>query len=178
VVRLETGAADVADPLGGAWYVEALTDDLERRILERVAFIEGLGDVVALAEQGFFRAIFAEAMVDRAREVADGTRAVVGVNVNEVPLDEDTLLRDMAEERIAPSYERIDEIRAWRAARDHGPVVVALDGLEQTCRSGANVMPALLAALRAQASMGECIGVLRECHGRAYDPLGCVERPR
>ena len=74
VVRLESGAADVADPLGGSWYVEALTDQLERRILDRVAFIEGCGDVVELAEQGFFRAIFAEAMVERAREVADGRR--------------------------------------------------------------------------------------------------------
>ncbi|MCW2990659.1 MAG: hypothetical protein JWM73_1253 [Solirubrobacterales bacterium] len=178
VVRLETGAADVADPLGGSWYVEALTDDLERRILERVRFIEDLGDVVELAEGGFFRAIFAEAMVDRAKEVTEGRRPVVGVNVNEVPLEDDTLLRDMAEERIAPCYERIEEIKAWRAGRDHGAVVAALDGLEQTCRSGANVMPGLLEALRADASMGECIGVLRECHGRPYDPLRCVERPR
>jgi methylmalonyl-CoA mutase N-terminal domain/subunit len=178
IVRLETGAADVADPLGGSWYVERLTDQLEERILARVAFIESLGDVVELAEQGFFRGIFAEAMVQRANEVTDGTRPVVGVNVNDVPLEQDQLLRDISEERIAPSYERIDQIRAWRQARPHGPVVAALDELEQTCRDGANVMPPLLQALRAQASMGECIGVLRECHGWPYDPLKCVERPR
>jgi methylmalonyl-CoA mutase N-terminal domain/subunit len=178
VVRLETGAADVADPLGGSWYLESLTDELEGAIQQRIDFIEGLGDVVELAEGGFFRAIFAEAMVDRAREVADGSVPVVGVNVNQVPLEDDTLLRDVAEERIEPCYERIDEIRAWRVARDHQGVVAALDRLEQIARDGSNVMPGLVAALRADCSMGECIGVLRECHGRPYDPLRGMERPR
>ena len=178
VVQLETGAADVADPLGGSWYVEALTDELEARIAERVHAIEALGDVVELAEQGFFRAIFADAMVERARAVSDGRRAVVGVNVNALPPEEDRLLRDLAEQRIEPAYERIDEIAAWRAARDHAGVVAALNALEEQARAGANVMPALIDALRRDASMGECIGVLREAHDRPYDPLRCVERPR
>ncbi len=178
LVALETGVADVADPLGGSWYVEALTDEIEAQILARVAFIEGLGDVVELAEQGFFRAIFAEAMVERAREVDEGRRLVVGVNVHELPLEEDTLLRDISEERIAPCYARAEEIAAWRAARDRAPVVAALDALEDDARAGRNVMDALVAALDAQASMGECIGVLREVHGRPFDPLGGLERPR
>jgi methylmalonyl-CoA mutase N-terminal domain/subunit len=178
VVQLETGVTDVADPLGGSWYVEALTDEIEAKIEARIRFIEGLGDVVELAEQGFFRAIFAEAMVERAKEVAEGRRLVVGVNVNEVPVEDDTLLRDLAEKRIEPHYERIGEISAWRAARDHAGVVAALDALEAVCRAGANVMPALVDALRADASMGECIGVLRECYDRPYDPLRGVERPQ
>lgn len=117
IVQVETGVADVADPLGGAWYVEALTDRLESEIQERIAFIEGLGDVVELAEEGFFRAIFAEAMVERAREVSDGRRPVVGVNLNEVDAAQDTLLRNLTEARIEPCYERIEEIRQWRAGR-------------------------------------------------------------
>jgi len=178
VVRLETGAADVADPLGGSWYVEKLTDEMEEKIQARIDFIEGLGDVVELAQQGFFRAIFAEAMVERAREVSEGRKPVVGVNVNEIPLEKDQLLRDIAEERIEPFYERIDQIKAWRAARDHAGVVASLDALEVVCREDRNIMPALVGALRADASMGECIGVLRECYGKPYDPLKCVERPR
>lgn len=178
IVQLETGAMDVADPLGGSWYVESLTNDIEARILERVESIEGLGDVVDLAERGFFRAIFADAMVQRAREVADGERLVVGVNVNEIPLERDTMLRDLAERRIEPYYERIGEIEAWRISRDHAAVVRALDRLEDVCRAGANILPQLIDALRAQASMGECIGVLRECHDRPYDPLRGASRPR
>ncbi len=89
------------------------------------------------------------------------------------------MLRDLAEQRIEPAYERIDEIRAWRAGRDHAGVVVgARTRSRRRARDGANVMPPLIDALRRDASMGECIGVLREAHGRPYDPLRCVERPR
>ena len=178
VVQLESGIADVSDPLGGSWYVESLTDEIEAKIADRIAEIEALGDVVELAENGYFRAIFTEAMVDRSREVVDGTRPVVGVNVNEIPPERDTLLRDLLENRIAPCYERIEEIAAWRASRDMGPVVTALDNLERLCRDGSNIMPGIVEAMRSEASMGESIGVLRECYGRPYDPMGCVERPR
>jgi methylmalonyl-CoA mutase N-terminal domain/subunit len=178
IVQLETGITDVADPLGGSWYVEALTDELEQRISERIAFIEGLGDVVELAAQGFFRSIFAEAMVERAKEIQDGARQVVGVNVHEVPLENDRLLRDLTEHRIEPAYGHIETIRAWRAGRDMDIVVRGLNTLEVVAREGGNVMPAIVTALRAEASMGECIGVLREVYGRPFDPLRKVERPR
>ena len=178
IVQLETGIADVADPLGGSWYVEALTDELDQRISERISFIEGQGEVVELASQGFFRSIFADAMVARATEVQDGTRQVVGVNVHELPLDRDRLLRDLAEHRIEPAYEHIEAIRAWRSARDLAPVIQGLDRLEAVAREGSNVMPSIVEALRAEASMGECIGVMREAYGRPFDPLHQVERPR
>lgn len=178
VVALESGVGDVADPLGGSYYVEALTDEIEARVLGRVADIESLGDPLELAEQGFFRAIFAEAMVDRAREVSDGSRPVVGVNVNEVALERDTLLRDLAESRIEPSYEVIDEVRGWKQARDRRALGEGLAQLEATaCDRGANLMPALVDALEADATVGECTGVLRQAYGRPYDPLGATERP-
>ena len=88
------------------------------------------------------------------------------------------MLRDLAEQRIEPSYEVIDEIRAWKANRDLPAVVRALDALEQTARDReANLMPALVDALQAEATVGECTGVLRQAYGRRYDPLGATERP-
>jgi methylmalonyl-CoA mutase N-terminal domain/subunit len=178
VVALESGVGDVADPLGGSYYVEALTDEIEERVWARVAQIESLGDPLELAEQGFFRGLFAEAMVDRAREVSSGERPVVGVNVHTVPPERDTLLRDLAEARIEPSYEVIDEIRAWKAQRDLGPVGAALTRLEAVGRDReANLMEPLVDALEAEASVGECIGVLRQAYGWDYDPLGRAERP-
>ncbi|QEC49524.1 hypothetical protein FSW04_19420 [Baekduia soli] len=178
VVAQETGIDDVADPLGGSYYVEALTDRLEARIEERIRVIEDLDDVVALADQGFFRAIFAEAMVDRAREVDEGTRPVVGVNVHRMPLEEDQLLRDLAERRIEPCYDIVDDVAAWKARRDMPVVLAALDDLERTGRDrDANVIPAVIAALEAEASMGECIGVLRETYDAPYDPLDATTRP-
>ena len=178
VVAEETGIDDVADPLGGSYYVEALADRLEARIEERIRFIEDLDDVVALADQGFFRAIFAEAMVDRAREVDEGTRPVVGVNVHRMALEEDQLLRDLAERRIEPCYDIVDDVAAWKARRDMPAVLAALDDLERAGRDrDANVIPAVIAALEAEASMGECIGVLRETYDAPYDPLNATTRP-
>jgi len=179
IVALETDVAEVPDPFAGSHHVEALTDDLERAIEERVREIEALGDVAELSSQGYFRAIFADAMVQRAREVDEGTRPVVGVNVHRMAPEDDSLLRDIAERRIEPYYEVIDEVRAWKAARDLPGVVAALDALEQTAaRRDVNLMPALVAALEADATMGECTGVMREAYGAPYDPLGGAERPR
>jgi methylmalonyl-CoA mutase, N-terminal domain len=178
IIQLETGIADIADPLGGSWYVEALTDELEGEISERISSIESQGDIVELSSQGYFRAIFADAMVERAREVEDGRRQVVGVNAHEIPLEQDELLRNLTEERIEPFHEHIEMIRAWRSTRDMSAVVEGLEQLETAGREGRNVMPSLVSALRAQASMGECIGVLREVYGRPFDVLRQVERPR
>jgi methylmalonyl-CoA mutase, N-terminal domain len=178
VVQLETGVTDVADPLAGSYYVEALTEQTERAIRARVEEIEALGSVAELQSQGYFRAIFAEALVDRAREVEDGTRKVVGVNCHQMDPADDTLLRDIAEERIEPYYAVVDEIREWRQKRDHDVVRRALADLEAAGRdTSTNLMPALIAALEADVSMGEAVGVLREAYGMPFDPLGGMERP-
>jgi methylmalonyl-CoA mutase N-terminal domain/subunit len=180
VIQEETGAGDVADPLGGSYYVEALTSEIERRIDERIRFVEGLGDVVELASQGFFRAIFADAMVDRAREVDSGERPVVGVNRHKMPAEDDTMLRDIAEKRLEPCYDLVEEVREWRTAREMRPVVAALDMLEAAARDpDGNVTAGIVVALEAEASMGECVGVLREVYGAPYDPLDpSAKRPR
>ncbi len=180
VIQEESGVGDVADPLGGSFYVEALTDEFERRIEERIHFIEGLGDILELSSAGFFRSIFAEAMVDRAREVADGTRRVVGVNCHRLEAEKDTLLRDISEQRIEPCYELVDEVKEWRSSRDLATVVQSLDALAEVGRNPtANTTAAIVDAFDAGASMGECIGVLREVYGAPYDPLDrAAERPR
>jgi methylmalonyl-CoA mutase N-terminal domain/subunit len=178
VVQLESGVGDVADPLGGSYYVEALTDELEQRIEARIRYIEGLGDIGNLSSQGFFRSIFEEAMIDRAQEVREGTRTVVGVNAHVMPPEKDTLLRELAEEPIAPSYDLIETVREWRGQRDLPRVVRALEELEATARDrSANIVPVIVDALEAEASMGECTGVLRVAYDVPYDPLRRAERP-
>lgn len=180
IVQEESGIGEVADPLGGSYYVEALTNALEERIESRIRFIEGLGDILELSSAGYFRTMFSEAMVERAREVESGERSVVGVNTHRLSPGDDTLLRDIAEERIEPCYDLVEEVREWRLARDRGPLVDALDALDAAGRDeNANVTAAIADALEAQASMGECVGVLREVYGAPYDPLDrSAERPR
>jgi len=178
VVQLETGITEVADPLAGSRHVEALTDELEAKIAARIAAIEQLGDIKDLCEQGFFRELFAAAMVDRATEVSSGERPVVGVNVHELDEADDTLLRDVSTVRIEPSWEHADRIAAWKSARPTAAVRRALDQLEVAAREPqTNIMPPLIAALDAEASFGECTGVLRVAHGQPFDPLGGTERP-
>ena len=178
IVQLETGVADVADPLGGAYYVEALTDEMERQIKERVEEIEGFGSVVELQAQGYFRAIFADAMVARARAIESGGRKVVGVNCHKIPPEEDTMLRDIAGKRIEPYYEVAETIRTWKTQRDIPRVGRALADLEAAGRdTNCNLMPAIIDALQADVTMGEAVGVLREAYGFPYDPLGRIERP-
>ena len=178
VVALETGITEVADPLAGSRHVEALTDELEAKIEARVHAIEALGDVKDLCEQGFFRGLFADAMVERATEVSSGERPVVGVNVHVVDEAADTLLRDLSEQRIEPSWQHAERIREWKSQRSLPTLRAALDELEAAAREpGTNVMPPLIAALDAEATFGECTGVLRVAHGQPYDPLGGADRP-
>jgi methylmalonyl-CoA mutase N-terminal domain/subunit len=178
VVQLESGVGDVADPLGGSYYVEALTTELENAIAERVRSIESLGEVCDLSHQGFFRAIFCEAMVDRSREVDEGRKSVVGVNMHKLDPADDRLLRELAEARIEPYYDIAEEIRAWRPTRSTKRLVAALDHLEEVTRDPTGVTcEALVEALEAEATIGECVGVMREAYGARYDPFGATERP-
>jgi (2R)-ethylmalonyl-CoA mutase len=102
----------------------------------------------------------------------------VGVNVHVMDDEQDTLLRDLSEARIPPSWEHVERIAAWKAGRDVAAVRRALDDLEAAGRdTRTNVMPALIAALDTDASFGECTGVLRVAHGDEYDPVGRTARP-
>jgi methylmalonyl-CoA mutase N-terminal domain/subunit len=178
VIQLETGVTRVADPLGGSYYVESLTDEMERRIEERVHRIEAAGDPAHLCETGWFRRIFQDAMERHARELGDGTLRKVGVNEHVIPEEEDVLLREVAQEKIDPFRERIDAIREHRARRDSGRVKAALESLH-ACASDrdANLMGDVVAATEAGATMGEMAGVLRMAYGQPADPFGLLEDP-
>ncbi|MBI2528803.1 MAG: hypothetical protein HYV93_22825 [Candidatus Rokubacteria bacterium] len=178
VIALETNAARVADPLGGSYYVEALTDELERRIREMVARIEGLGDPGALCDRGWFRGLFQDAMERHARDVREGTRPQVGVNVHRMAAHEDTLLRDVAEQKIEPSREQVGRIREHKRSQDSRGVRGALAGVRRAAGNpGENLMPAIIAATAAGATIGEMAWVLRAAYGVPGDPFGMMESP-
>lgn len=176
ILAVETGVTKVADPLGGSHYVETLTDEIEARILAKVREIEALGDPVALAEAGYFRRLFEDASERHVKAVHEGRRQVVGVNCHQVPADEDRLLRDVAERKIAPCRERIDALRAFRATRSGDAVRRSLRGVHQAAKdSRANLVPPAREAFDAGASMGEIAGALRLAHGAPYDPHGALK---
>jgi methylmalonyl-CoA mutase N-terminal domain/subunit len=178
IVQLETGILDVADPLGGSYYVEARTDAIEKAIDRRVKEIEALGEVADLHAQGYFRSLFAEAMVERAQEVSEARRPVVGVNCHRMPPEEDAMLRDIAEQRIEPFYDIIAEVSEWKSQRDMLAVRKALDELQRAAEDrGRNIIEPIIDGFRSDVTMGEMVGVLREAYGAPFDPLGGMKRP-
>jgi methylmalonyl-CoA mutase N-terminal domain/subunit len=178
ILALETGVARVADPLGGSYYVESLTDEMERRICARIAEIETMGDAAELSARGWFRTMLENAMVQRVREIEDGTVPRVGVNVFRMSDDEDRLLRDVAETKIEPCWDHAERIREFKRTRNERPVVASLADLRaQAADDRASLMPPILAALDAGATLGEISGVLRLAYGQAYDPFGTDKPP-
>jgi len=172
IVALESGVTRVADPLGGSWYLESLTDELERRIEGMVEDIESRGTPAELADGGYFRGIFCAAMERHAGQIADGTLAKVGVNCFAVPSEEDRLLRDVVETRFDPDHERVAEIRAWKAGRDQARWASGLEQLRVGADDrSADLTPHVVAAYEAGATIGEMAGVLRESYGWPADPL-------
>ena len=178
VIQLETNVSSVTDPLGGSYYVEALTAEMERRIQEMVARVEDMGDPAALCDRGWFRTLFQDAMERHAGQVRDGTKPQVGVNVHRMPAHEDTLLRALAERKIEPSRERVERIRAFKRSRDSRRLRATLEQVSRAARDTTqNLMPSIIAATEVGATMGEVAWVLRAAYGVPGDPFGMMESP-
>ena len=168
VIAYESGVADTVDPLGGSYYVEALTDEIERRAgeyMETIAGFEpggGMGMLRAI-EQGYVQREIQNAAYAYQREVEAGEAVVVGVNRFageaggvEVPI-----------QRIDPDLERrqVERLRAMRDRRDKGVWEAALRGVKDAATSGENLMPRILEAVEAYATVGEIADTLRGVFG-------------
>jgi methylmalonyl-CoA mutase N-terminal domain/subunit len=163
VIAHETGVVDTADPLGGSYFIEHLTNELERLAYEYFERIETLGGVVAAIEQNFFQREIAEASFRYQEEVERGERVVVGVNRY--------VLGDEAEPNLlkvdpALEQEQIERVAALRERRNPRAVEAALAQLKaDAARDDVNLMPAIVDAARAYVTMGEMCDALREVWG-------------
>jgi methylmalonyl-CoA mutase N-terminal domain/subunit len=162
VIAHETGAANTVDPLGGSWYVERLTDEMEGAAREYFRRIEDLGGVLPCIENNFFVREIADASYRYQREVESRQRIIVGVNEHateeepEIPL----LRVDTAGEKR--QVQRLQELRRTRSTRE---VQRSLKALQKAARGSENLMPYLLDAVKAYATLGETMDVLREVFG-------------
>ncbi len=162
IIAHESGVADVTDPLGGAWAIEALTDEIATRARAYIEKIDALGGALAALEGGFQQREIADAAYATQRAVEAGEAKVVGVNCfaggEETPPE---ILE------IDPRAERaqVERLAAFRAGRDGARAAAAVDALERVAREGANVLPALLDAVRAEATLGEVADALRRVFG-------------
>ncbi len=166
VIMEETGVVNVADPLGGSWYLEALTDRLEHEAEEIFARIKAMSPdgsmtegILRGIETGWFSAEIAEASFAYQQELEKGDKKVVGVNTHTGTVGQPVEIL-----RVSDQVERDQaaELVRRRAARDGAAVASALAGMVAAARSGENMIPAILAAAQAEATLGEICGTLRE----------------
>jgi methylmalonyl-CoA mutase N-terminal domain/subunit len=165
ILAHESGVADVADPLGGSYYIESLTNRLEAAALDYIRRIDALGGAVAAIEQGFQAREIGEAAYQHQREVDTGRRVVVGVNqyVAETP-PLDHLLRVDA----AAARQQVARLRRFRRRRDGRRVKAALAGLETAAQGDANTVPAILECVENHCTLGEVCQVLRDVFGEQH----------
>jgi methylmalonyl-CoA mutase N-terminal domain/subunit len=166
VIMEETGVVNVADPLGGSWYLEALTDRLETEAEEIFARIRAMspddtmtGGILRGIEEGWFMAEIAEASFAYQRQLEKGEKRVVGVNCHTETVESPVEIL-----RVSHEVERaqVRELAERRSGRDQAAVDASLAAMVQTARSGGNMIPPMIEAALAEATLGEICGTLKD----------------
>jgi len=162
IVAHESGAANTVDPFGGSYYVESLTDRIEKDALDYIDKIDELGGAVTAIEQGYIQQQIQDAAYQYQLSVENNNRVIVGVNAFE------------SDESVKPQLLRVDEaveqaqitrLRSLKSTRDNAAVKQCLKDLERTAKSDKNIVPCILDAVRHYCTIGEISNVLRSIYG-------------
>ena len=167
ILAEESGVANTVDPLGGSFFVEAMTDRMEREAREYFRRVEALGGVLPAIANGFFQREIADAAYRYQREIDAGERSIVGVNAYR---DEKPLRIPLLEMDPAGLERQGHRLEALRRERDNGRVGQTLDRLRLACQGTENTMPFILDAVRAYATLGEVVDVMRVVFGSYVEP--------
>jgi len=178
ILAYETGVANVTDPLGGSYYVEALTNKIEEEATKILEQIEKLGGALECMRAGWFDVEVETAALKYQREIDIGERIIVGVNAFTIDREKET---PGGVHRVAPESQRlqVEKVKELKQTRDDEKVRVVLGKLRQEAEKGeqGNLMHTILEAVSAYATRGEIIGIIRQVYGYSYDPLGVIESP-
>ena len=171
IIAYETGVADTIDPLAGSYYVEWLTDEVEERAWKYIDKIEGMGGMLEAVKKGFPQREIADAAYKFQKDVDEGRRFIVGVNVfaeNEVEdIRKVPLLEFDQQETERRQKQRIAQVRSMR---DQQRWARSLDELRRAAEKGENIMPYVLNAAKAYATLGEIMNTLKEVYGVYVEP--------
>ncbi len=167
IIASESGVTNTVDPLGGSYFVEALTDETERVTMDYLNRIDALGGVLACIQNGFFQREIAESAYRYQQEIDTHRRTIVGVNnyVTEENIKVPTLYVDREGERA-----QIERLKRVRSERDQSEVKRTLDNLHRVCDGTENTMPAIIEAVKAYATLGEIMDVFRASFGDYMEP--------
>ncbi|MET0167138.1 MAG: methylmalonyl-CoA mutase family protein [Vicinamibacterales bacterium] len=172
IILHESGVANTVDPVGGAYAVEALTDRIEREATDLIASIDAKGGALRAIESQYIQRQIQETAYRTQREIDSGEAVVVGMNRFADADTERVAVADVF--RIDPESERqqIERVRAVRSSRSEQAWRGALAGVEQAARDGSNLVPPIIAAVEAHATLGEIADTLRRVFGEYQDSSG------
>lgn len=169
ILAYETGLTTVVDPLGGSYYLEHLTVEIENEVKRLMDHLEGQGGVVRRLESGYIQRLIASAAYRYQKAIEVGTKTVVGINSFQVPEHRTELsLYKPDRKSVRRQIQRLTNVKR---NRDEIAVARALTGLRETAEADRNLMPSLINAVRSQATMGEMVAVLKSVFGEFTEPI-------
>jgi len=179
IIALESNVVNTADPLGGSYYLESLTNEVEKQANAYLEKIEALGGIIPAIESGWVEKETTEAAIKREEEVAKKKRVVVGVNELVIPKEQEVpipivrepWLEDGAEDDLVAIF------RKFKESRDIEKVKESLKYVQEEAKKENNLVPSTIEAVKAKATMSEVIGVIREANGLSYDPFKMIKNP-
>jgi methylmalonyl-CoA mutase N-terminal domain/subunit len=162
VIAFESGAPQTVDPLAGSYYIESLTNEIEERAVDYLQKIEAMGGMLKAIERGYVQQEIQNAAYEYQQAIDREEAVVVGVNRFQVEQDHTVPIQ-----RIDPTLEpkQVERLRALRAKRNEDTWKAALQAVEDTARTGENLMPRILAAVEANATVGEISDAMRKVYG-------------
>jgi methylmalonyl-CoA mutase N-terminal domain/subunit len=158
IIAAESGAADTVDPFAGSYFIEAMTDELEARALELMKQIDAMGGAVSAIEQGFMQDEIARASYTYQKGIEDGSVQIVGVNTHQA---NDTVKPEIFKVDNSIGLNQARKLGQLRSERNADATKAALQAIRERCSSGENLMPSIVTACEAYATLGEIADVLR-----------------
>ncbi len=168
ILAEETGVTNTVDPLAGSYFVEWLTDELERRAEALLDEVDARGGAVACIESGWMQQLIQDEAYRTERAIAAGDKVIVGVNRHTETEEQDAPLLFRPDHRVIA--EQTAQLAGHRAQRDAGSVDVALRAVQEAATSDESLMPRILDAVRAEATLGEICSALRAVFGEYHPP--------
>jgi methylmalonyl-CoA mutase N-terminal domain/subunit len=168
IIGYESGVPQTVDPLAGSYYIETLTNEIEKRAAEYLGKIEVLGGMLMAIERGFVQQEIQNAAYDYQRAVDHGEAVVVGVNRFQLEEEKPTPIQRI-DESLEPK--QVERLRALRGRRDRGVWEASLRAVEDAARAGENLVPRILTAVEAFATVGEISDTMRRVFGEYHEAV-------
>jgi len=178
IIAQETGVGLTADPVGGSYYVESLTNKMEEEVSKLMKEIDDMGGMPAAIKSGWLRQLVVEARDKRLWEIDEGRLTQVGVNLSRIPEEQEPEYKEYVFEDMGKvQADLLAEVKHFKETRDIQKTRKALLNLGEKAKTKENLLRPIIEAFKASATRAEILGVIREAYGYPYDTVGMIQRP-